>query len=57
MMVLYHASFLLLNETMIRVLLPAGWLVFWAVLPVISHMILSALILTVVQAEDTAARN
>lgn len=48
MMVLFHMSFLLLNETMIRVLVPSGWLVFWAVLPVISHLILSALILTVV---------
>lgn len=57
MMALYHAAFLLLNETMIRVLLPAGWLVFWAVLPVISHLILSALIITVVDAEDSAARN
>lgn len=57
MMVLYNAAFLLLNETMIRLLLPAGWLVFWAVLPVISHLILSALIVTVVDAEDHAARN
>lgn len=57
MMVLYHMAFLLLNETMIRVLLPAGWLVFWAVLPVISHLVLSALILTVVEDTDTAARN
>lgn len=57
MMVLYHLAFLLLNETLIRVLLPAGWLVFWAVLPVISHLILSALIATVVAAQDDAARN
>lgn len=48
MMVIYNFTFLLLNETMIRVVEPSQWLLFWAVLPVIGHMILRAMVLTVI---------
>lgn len=51
-MVLYNLAFLLLNETMIRVLDPSHWLLYWAVLPVLGHVILSGLILTVINTED-----
>ncbi len=51
-MVLFNLGFLLLNETMIRAVEPSHWLVFWAVLPVVAHVILSAMILTVIHTED-----
>ena len=44
--------FLLLNETMIRAVEPSHWLLYWAVVPVVAHVILSALILTVINTED-----
>lgn len=51
-MVLFNLAFLLLNETMIRSLDPSHWLLFWAVLPVLSHVALAALILTLIHAGD-----
>ena len=47
-MVVYNFSFLLLNETMIRAVDPSHWLLFWAVLPVIGHTVLRAMVLTVI---------
>lgn len=56
-MVIYNFVMLLLNETMITALDPSHWLLFWAVLPVIAHFILSALILTVIEVDhDRDAR-
>lgn len=51
-MVLYNLGFLVLNETMIRAMDPSHWLVYWAFLPVLAHVVLSALILTVVNFDD-----
>ena len=48
MMVVYNFGFLLLNETMIRVDEPSHWLLFWAVLPIVGHMVLRAMVLTVI---------
>ncbi|MDP3197038.1 hypothetical protein [Tabrizicola sp.] len=48
MMVVYNFTFLMLNETMIRLVEPSQWLLFWAVLPVIGHMVLRAMVLTVI---------
>lgn len=48
MMVVYNFGFLLLNETMIRVVEPSYWLLFWAVLPIIGHTVLRAMVLTVI---------
>lgn len=47
-MVVYNFGFLLLNETMIRVVEPSHWLLFWAVLPIVGHMVLRAMVLTVI---------
>jgi hypothetical protein len=55
MMVVYNCTFLLLNETMIRVVDPSQWLLFWAVLPVIGHMVLRAMVLTVINLDDGQA--
>ncbi len=52
MMVVYNFTFLLLNETMIRTLDASHWLLFWAVLPVIGHMVLRAMVLTVINLDD-----
>jgi hypothetical protein len=54
MMVVYNFSFLLLNETLIQVLDTSHWLLFWAVLPVIGHTVLRALVLTVINLDDDA---
>lgn len=51
-MVLFCLTFLVLNETLIRALPPGGWLVFWAVLPVLNHIVLSLMILTVTELWD-----
>lgn len=48
MMVIYNFGFLLLNETMIRAVEPSHWLLFWAVLPIIGHTVLRAMVLTVI---------
>jgi len=48
MMVIYNFGFLLLNETMIRAVDPSHWLLFWAVLPIIGHTVLRAMVLTVI---------
>jgi hypothetical protein len=56
MMVIYNVTFLLLNETMIRSLEVSHWLLFWAVLPVIGHTVLRALVLTVINLDDDQAR-
>jgi hypothetical protein len=52
MMVVYNFGFLLLNETMIRVVDPSHWLIFWAVLPIIGHSVLRAMVLTVINLDD-----
>jgi len=52
MMVVYNFSFLLLNETMIHAVDASHWLMFWAVLPVLGHMVLRALVLTVINLDD-----
>jgi hypothetical protein len=52
MMVVYNFGFLLLNETMIRVVDASGWMLFWAVLPVIGHTVLRAMVLTVINLDD-----
>lgn len=51
-MVVYNFTFLLLNETMIRVLDASHWLLFWAMLPIIGHMVLRAMVLTVINLDD-----
>jgi hypothetical protein len=56
MMVIYNFTFLLLNETMIRSLHTSYWLLFWAVLPVLGHMVMRALVLTVINLDDDQAR-
>jgi hypothetical protein len=52
MMVVYNFGFLLLNETMIRAVDASHWLLFWAVLPIIGHMVLRAMVLTVINLDD-----
>jgi hypothetical protein len=52
MMVIYNFGFLLMNETMIKVVDPSYWLLFWAVLPVIGQMVLRAMVLTVINLDD-----
>lgn len=52
-MVIYNFSFFLLNETLIQTVAASHWLLFWAVLPVIGHAILRALVLTVINLEDS----
>ena len=56
MMVVYNFAFLLLNETLISALDTSHWLLFWAVLPVIGHMVLRAMVLTVINLDDDAHR-
>jgi hypothetical protein len=52
MMVIYNFAFLLLNETMIKAVDPSHWLIFWAVLPIIGHTVLRAMVLTVINLDD-----
>ncbi|AZL57825.1 hypothetical protein EI545_02605 [Tabrizicola piscis] len=52
MMVVYNFSFLLLNETLIQTIHASHWLMFWALLPVIGHMVLRAMVLTVINLDD-----
>ena len=54
MMVVYNFAFLLLNETMIQAVAPSQWLLFWAVLPIVGHTILRAMVLTVINLDDDA---
>ena len=51
-MVVYNFAFLLLNETMIHAVDASHWLLFWAMLPVIGHMVLRAMVLTVINLDD-----
>lgn len=53
-MVLYNLGFLILNETMIRAVDPSHWLVYWALLPALAHLVLSAVILAIAQMDDDA---
>ena len=55
MMVIYNFAFLLLNETVIRSIDASQWLLFWAVLPVIGHTVLRAMVLTVINLDDDGA--
>lgn len=52
MMVVYNFGFLLLNETLIQTVAPSHWLLFWAVLPILGHTILRAMVLTVINLDD-----
>ena len=52
MMVVYNFSFLLLNETLIQAVDPSHWLLFWAVLPILGHTVLRAMVLTVINLDD-----
>ena len=52
-MVLLNGTFLVLNETMIFATDLSQWLVFWAVLPLVSQMLLRAMVLTVINLDDT----
>ena len=52
MMVIYNFAFLLLNETLIQTLHASHWLMFWALLPIIGHMVLRAMVLTVINLDD-----
>lgn len=56
MMVIYNFAFLLMNETMIRAVDLSHWLLFWAVLPIIGHTILRAMVLTVINLDDNGHR-
>lgn len=51
-MVLFNLAFLVLNETMIRSVEASHWLLFWGLLPVLSHSVLSALAETVLSLDD-----
>lgn len=53
MMVVYNFGFLLLNETLIQAVDPSHWLLFWAVLPIIGHSVLRAMVLTVINLDDS----
>lgn len=53
-MVLYNLGFLILNETMIRAVDPSHWLVYWALLPALAHLVLSAVIMAIAQMDDDA---
>jgi hypothetical protein len=52
MMVIYNFGFLLLNETLIVAVEPSHWLLFWALLPIIGHTVLRAMVLTVINLDD-----
>jgi hypothetical protein len=52
MMVIYNFAFLLLNETLIVAIAPSHWLLFWAVLPFIGHLVLRAMVRTVINLDD-----
>lgn len=54
-MVIYNFAFLLLNETLIRTVAASNWMLFWALVPVIGHTILRALVLTVINMETERA--
>jgi hypothetical protein len=54
MMVVYNFTFLLLNETLIHAVDPSLWLMFWAILPILGHTILRAMVLTVINLDDEA---
>ena len=54
MMVVYNFAFLLLNETLIQAVDPSHWLLFWAILPILGHTILRAMVLTVINLDDDA---
>ena len=51
-MVVYNFAFLLLNETLIHTVAASNWLLFWAVLPILAHTVLRALVLTVVNLDE-----
>ena len=53
MMVVYTVAFLLQNETLIRAVEASHWLMFWAVLPIVGHMVLRAMVLTVINLDDS----
>lgn len=52
MMVVYNISFLVLNEAMIQAVSASNWLLFWSVLPILGHMVLRAMVLTVINFDD-----
>ena len=46
-MLVLHLTYILLNETMIKAVSLDGWLVFYALLPIVHHVLLTALFRTV----------
>lgn len=52
-MVVYAATLLVLNETMIQITDPSQWLLFWAVLPLLSQVLLRAMVLTAINLDNT----
>lgn len=52
MMIVYNFSFLVLNEAMIQTVSASNWLLFWSVLPILGHMVLRAMVLTVINFDD-----
>lgn len=52
-MVLFNGTFFVLNETLIHTMDLSQWLVCWAVLPILSQMVLRAIVLTVINMDDT----
>jgi hypothetical protein len=52
MMVVYNFAFLLLNETLIRAVDASHWMLFWAILPMLGHTVLRAMVLTVINLDD-----
>jgi hypothetical protein len=51
LMVLYSLAFLVLNETMIRAVDPSQWLIWWALIPVVAHVALSLMVVTVISTD------
>jgi len=52
-MVLFNGTFLVLNETLIHTMGLSQWLVCWAVLPFVAQIVLRAMVLTVINLDDT----
>ena len=51
-MVLLNGTLLVLNETMIFASDLSQWLMFWAILPLVSQMLVRAMVLTVINLDD-----
>jgi hypothetical protein len=53
LMVIYNLAFLVLNEALIHTVTASNWLLFWAVLPLLCHAVLRALVQGVVTQSDS----